>query len=463
MKIRSKPEKRPTTGDRSDLNRIFAVLALIVLFFPGCGGGSSSPPTDNPVNPGLPPSITSISPDSVSAGSSGFILTVNGSNFNSSSIVRWGGSSRSTEYVSSTRLNATIPASDVASGGTRTITVRNTTPTTAVSNGVTISITNPTPTITLLNPRMVTAGSEGFTLIIYGRNFMQDATVRKDDVDLSPSNYLSSTELSVYVSSMTLLNPKTINISVMNPYGSSWSNSIPFEIKSPALSVLTKVLPDATPGKEYAYFLQASGGIPDYQWYIESGSLPPGLILTNSGLIRGGLPNDVPEATYSFTVRIYDSDIGTDPADQPNTILQDLSIQSKSVVQGRNDMCSVDTATPISNGTLHASISPYGDVDVYAFQGIQGGSITVELFAQRLDFDEDPNSRDVYMDTFLEILDDGCNQLVVNDDIDLAVVTDSIISDYLLPYSGTYFIRISDLRGDGRPDFRYDLSLSGAD
>ena len=30
-------------------------------------------------------------------------------------------------------------------------------------------------------------------------------------------------------------------------------------------------------------------------------------------------------------------------------------------------------------------------------------------------------------------------------------------------YDGTYYIRVSDLRGDGRPDFIYDLSLSGAD
>ena len=32
-----------------------------------------------------------------------------------------------------------------------------------------------------------------------------------------------------------------------------------------------------------------------------------------------------------------------------------------------------------------------------------------------------------------------------------------------LPYTGTYFIRVRDFRGDGRPDLIYELSLSGAD
>ena len=31
------------------------------------------------------------------------------------------------------------------------------------------------------------------------------------------------------------------------------------------------------------------------------------------------------------------------------------------------------------------------------------------------------------------------------------------------PTTGTYYVHVADLRGDGRPDLLYELSLSGAD
>ena len=74
----------------------------------------------------------------------------------------------------------------------------------------------------------------------------------------------------------------------------------------------------------------------------------------------------------------------------------------------------------------------------------------------------------------------GTSALAWDDDIDPGVVQDSLIrissdpfpattdsggkrAPTALPYTGTYFIRVRDFRGDGRPDFIYDLTLSGAD
>ena len=68
------------------------------------------------------PTITSISPSSVLAGGSSFTLTVNGTNFGSgTATVYWGGSSRTTTYVSSTQLTATILSTDIASVGTAAV------------------------------------------------------------------------------------------------------------------------------------------------------------------------------------------------------------------------------------------------------------------------------------------------------------------------------------------------------
>jgi hypothetical protein len=63
----------------------------------------------------------------------------------------------------------------------------------------------------------------------------------------------------------------------------------------------------------------------------------------------------------------------------------------------------------------------------------------------------------------LELLDSSCNQLTANDDLSLNPhIQDSLIGNFNLPYTGTYFLRVRDFRSDGRPDLIYDLSLMGA-
>jgi subtilisin len=76
---------------------------------------ASSAPVTVDTSQNVPPSITSISPVSAVAGDPAFTLTVNGFGFTAASIVRWNGSDRPTTFVSSTRLQAAIPASDIAS------------------------------------------------------------------------------------------------------------------------------------------------------------------------------------------------------------------------------------------------------------------------------------------------------------------------------------------------------------
>ena len=76
-------------------------------------------------SPAGAPTLTTLSPSSAAAGGPGFTLTVNGSNFVSGSVVRWNGAGRATAFVSATRLNATILASDIATAGTASVTVQN--------------------------------------------------------------------------------------------------------------------------------------------------------------------------------------------------------------------------------------------------------------------------------------------------------------------------------------------------
>ena len=73
------------------------------------------------------PTTTLITPASATAGGSGFTLTVNGTNFISGlSTITWGGATRTTTYVNSTQLTASISAADIASAGTAAIGVTTT-------------------------------------------------------------------------------------------------------------------------------------------------------------------------------------------------------------------------------------------------------------------------------------------------------------------------------------------------
>src|ERR1051326_6948081 len=96
---------------------VFIISALIT----GCGGGGSTPPPPPPPNPS--PSISSLSPASAIAGSQGFTLTVNGSNFISSSQVQFNGTPRATTFLSSSQLQTSITTADIVNGALNQITV----------------------------------------------------------------------------------------------------------------------------------------------------------------------------------------------------------------------------------------------------------------------------------------------------------------------------------------------------
>lgn len=90
---------------------------------------------ENPV-----PVISGLSPASATAGGAAFTLTVNGNGFSTDSEVRWNGNARATTFVSFTQLTAEILASDIASAGTRAVTVVNPTPGGGTSNEATFTV-----------------------------------------------------------------------------------------------------------------------------------------------------------------------------------------------------------------------------------------------------------------------------------------------------------------------------------
>jgi len=207
--------------------------ASVTVSNPTPGGGTSGSQTfavNNPV-----PAITSLSPSSTSAGGATFTLTVNGNNFVSGSVVNWNGSALATTYVTSVKLTAQVPASDIATAGTGTVTVSNPTPGGGTSSSATFTIsgsTNPVPTISSIAPSTATTGGGTFTLTVNGTNFISGSTIDWAGTALSTS-YASPTQLTASVPAGDIASSGTRSITVVNPApGGGTSNAATFTVSS---------------------------------------------------------------------------------------------------------------------------------------------------------------------------------------------------------------------------------------
>ena len=72
----------------------------------------------------------------------------------------------------------------------------------------------------------------------------------------------------------------------------------------PSLALATTSLPDGELGAAYAQTLAATGGFAFYHWSINSGSLPPGLVMSSRGEISG---TPTMQGTFPFMVDLTDS------------------------------------------------------------------------------------------------------------------------------------------------------------
>lgn len=104
------------------MNRNFKTIMLVTLVAFGLGCGYSSSKTTTTT---MTPAINQLNPGSVTHGSAQFQLEVDGMNFASNGVVNFNKVAVSTTFVSSGKLEATIPASAVMTAGTASVTVTN--------------------------------------------------------------------------------------------------------------------------------------------------------------------------------------------------------------------------------------------------------------------------------------------------------------------------------------------------
>ena len=256
------------------------------------------------------------------------------------------------------------------------------------------------------------------------------------------------------------------------------TQALSIEITDP-LRITNSSLAGGVVGEPYSRTINVTGGVPPYAWAVTSGSLPADLTLGPGSGVLSGTPTVA--TTSNFTVTVTDSD---SPA---QSVSQAYSITISLAAVGRNN--TIGTATPLSNGTFAASLSPIGDpvtildpdVDVYEITAGVGDIVIIEIDAENLPVAS-------FVDSVMEITDasgtrlttcknigtdDGVtgapdatptafDDVCLNDDQVLGVIRDSFMELQVPAGATTFYVRVLDWTGNARPDMRYEIIVSGA-
>ncbi|MBS1839297.1 MAG: hypothetical protein JSS69_05885 [Acidobacteria bacterium] len=188
------------------------------------------------------PKLNGISPASVIATTPGTVIDAGGDFFASNAVLNFNGVAEQTTVNNPTSLTAIIPASQigVANVGTIQVTVSNPSPGGGPSTSIpfTVTLPNPIPTITSINPSSVPANpSNPPTVTVSGSNFQQGAALfffsSASNNFVQTATFVSATQLTFVPLGYVLNSPASYSVSVVDPPPGGYSNSVNFAVVAP--------------------------------------------------------------------------------------------------------------------------------------------------------------------------------------------------------------------------------------
>jgi hypothetical protein len=229
----------------------FWCLMIVMLVLPSCEQVINYPA----------PTITSLSPTSITAGSPQSYLKVNGKNLIQQSQVGYALQPNTSpnllatfQYVGTNQIIVTLPATLLQNPNTLYISVTTPQPgggtfpsTNQAAPSFTVFTISPAtsgvPQVTAINPTAVLVGtSNGLTLHLTGANFVTQSEAFVNGANRS-ATFNSSTSLTVQLSSTDVVNPGTLQITVVNPSpGGGSSTPFPLNVDT-AVPTISAVAP----------------------------------------------------------------------------------------------------------------------------------------------------------------------------------------------------------------------------
>ena len=235
------------------------------------------------------PQIKSLTPTAVSAGGPDFILLVDGSEYTSTSVVRWESVFLNTEFINSGRLAATVTADLIAEPGLAMVAVVDQESMT-VSNTVTFTIAEP---LVITSPSILPSGTVGvpyFTPLNASGGIPPYTWARLSPFTTLPPR-LRVDEEGAIVGTPSSAGTFRFGIRVGDDVATIATQNVEITIVEPITITPKPMLPPGTVGTPYGLTLTASGGTPPYTWSIVSGALAPGLTLNSATGAIGGTPS----------------------------------------------------------------------------------------------------------------------------------------------------------------------------
>ena len=215
---------------------------LLVLFtwVTGCGGFKGV----------VTPTINSVSPTTIAAGSAGFTLTVSGTNFVSGTQILWDGVALPTTVVSSTQLTAKVSPQQIATAGNVSIRVMK--PDTTTSSTIILTVTgtsNQSFNLASINPYTVAAGSSDFTLTATGVGFANGDSITWNGTAVA-TTFDSSTQLHATIAAASVATAGVAQVAVQDTSKNS-TNTLPFIITTSGTLGTPPTLTSLNPNTSY--------------------------------------------------------------------------------------------------------------------------------------------------------------------------------------------------------------------
>lgn len=195
---------------------------------PPPGGGASPVTVLTIAPPSQTPVLTSVAPNSFVAGSPDTTIVVYGMGLVTGSTVQWNGTNLATSPYFAGSLTAVVPASDLATAGTASVTVNSPTANPSLSNALTVNIvTPPAPTLTQIYPGGGPINT-ATAITLSGTGFTPLTTVQVNGATI-PSVFGNSSQITSTIPASSVATPGNVNITVTTPApGGGTSSSLVF-------------------------------------------------------------------------------------------------------------------------------------------------------------------------------------------------------------------------------------------
>jgi trimeric autotransporter adhesin len=206
---------------------------------PQPGGGASGTIALVVANPA--PTISSLSPGALNAGSAATVVNIVGTGFVAGTGVLVNGASRPATFVSATAMKVALTSADLVSAGTLGITAVNPAPGGGVSTSSVVAINNPAPGAITLTPASAIAGTGTAQITVTGSSFVP-ATVVYVNGQPRTTTYVNATQLVASLTSADLASAGMLSVLATNPSpggGSTAAASLPVNNPAPGSITVT--------------------------------------------------------------------------------------------------------------------------------------------------------------------------------------------------------------------------------